>query len=441
MSSHSASHGAIEDLEAGADHLLGAEYEHNPVPAKARLSLFSNVMVWIGFPMIITGAMTGSILVLGMGFVNALKAMVIGNIVMFIYVGLLGLIGTRSGKNFALIATGVFGRKGYVFASGLLSCLLLGWYAVQTGITGALISSTYGMNYVAMTVVAGILYIGITFVGVRGLHYIGLVSVPLFVILGLWTLFDSAGHAGWSHVLSYAGNKGHATMSMGIGLTIVLTLFVDAGTVTADFNRWAKTPADSLISTFSAFPFANLVAMLVGGVMTAALAVPDANPFGADNMFGYMNSKQLVWLTVIAFLFLYLNLGSVCSHCLYNSATGWSRILNGHMRAAAVVLGAIGIIVAATNVWAYFIQWLTILGILVPPIGAIILVDQYVLRRNLDRYDDWHGTAFVAWICGSAVGLLVEFTANYLSTAIFSFLTAAVVYLIIGLMMGERRAA
>ena len=30
--------------------------------------------------------------------------------------------------------------------------------------------------------------------------------------------------------------------------------------------------------------------------MTAALATPNANPFGADNMFGYMNDKQLVWL-------------------------------------------------------------------------------------------------------------------------------------------------
>lgn len=441
MSSTPARHTTIEGLEEGADHLLGSEYEHNPIPAKARLSLFSNVMVWIGFPMIITGAMTGSLLVLGMGFVGALKAMVIGNVIMFLYVGLLGLIGTRSGKNFALIATGVFGRKGYIFASGLLSCLLLGWYAVQTGITGALISSTYGMNYVAMTVIAGVLYIAITFVGVRGLHYIGTISVPLFVILGLWTLFDSASHAGWSHVLSYAGNKGQATMSMGVGLTIVLTLFVDAGTVTADFNRWAKTSSDSLIATFSAFPFANLVAMLVGGVMTAALAVPDANPFGADNMFGYLNGKQVAWLTVLAFLFLYLNLGSVCSHCLYNSATGWSRILNGHMRAAAIVLGVIGIIIAATNVWAYFIQWLTILGILVPPIGGIILVDQYVLKKDLDQHTDWHGTAFVAWIAGSAVGLLVEFTANYLSTAVCSFATAVVVYFLIGLAMGEKQAA
>ncbi|MBN4678702.1 cytosine permease, partial [Pandoraea nosoerga] len=131
---------------------------HEPVPISARRSAFSVTMVWLGFPMIITGAMTGSLLVLGMGFKNALVAMIIGNLIMFAYVGALGLIGTRKGMNFALIASIVFGRKGYVLASGLLSTLLLGWYAVQTGITGALISSTYGLNYVAMTIVAGVLY-------------------------------------------------------------------------------------------------------------------------------------------------------------------------------------------------------------------------------------------------------------------------------------------
>ncbi len=322
--------------EDQVDHLLGDEYEHQPVPMNARRSAFSVTLVWIGFPMIITGAMTGSILVLGMGFSRALTAMVIGNIIMFGYVGLLGLIGTKRGMNFALIASIVFGKKGYVFASGLLSTLLLGWYAVQTGITGALVSSTYGLNYVAMTVIAGLLYICITFVGVKGLHYIGLVSVPLFVILGLYVAFDAASTSSASAIFNYAGNNGVATMSMGVGLTVVLALFIDAGTVTADFNRWAGTPTASLVSTFSAFPFANLIAMLVGGVMTAALAVPNANPFGADNMFGYMNGKQMTWLSGLAFIFLYVNLGSVCSHCLYNAATGWSRILGNHMRVMAI---------------------------------------------------------------------------------------------------------
>src|SRR5450432_3402281 len=177
--------------EDQVDHLLGNEYEHEPVPMNARRSAFSVTLVWLGFPMIITGAMTGSLLVLGMGFSRALVAMIIGNLFMFAYVGLLGLIGTKRGMNFALIASIVFGKKGYVLASGLLSTLLLGWYAVQTGITGALVSSTFGLNYVAMTVIAGLLYIAITFVGVRGLHWIGLASVPLFVVLGLWVAFNA----------------------------------------------------------------------------------------------------------------------------------------------------------------------------------------------------------------------------------------------------------
>ena len=388
--------------------------------------------------MIITGAMTGSILVLGMGFSRALTAMIIGNLIMFVYVGLLGLLGTKTGMNFALIASKVFGRKAYVLASGLLSTLLLGWYAVQTGITGALVSNTYHLNYVLMTVIAGALYITITFIGVKGLHYIGLVSVPLFVILGLWVAGDAASTTTWSAIYHYAGNNGTATMSMGVGLTVVLALFIDAGTVTADFNRWAKTPAASLIATFSAFPFANLVAMLVGGVMTAALAVPNANPFGADNMFGYLNAKEMTWLSVLAAIFLYVNLGSVCSHCLYNSATGWSRIVGSHMRLLAVILGAIGIVVAAGNVWAFFIQWLSLLGIIVPPIGAIILIDQYLLRPGSDISEDWRPQALIAWALGSVVAFVVEKGVPELSTALSSAIVAAIAYVVLAKLVQPR---
>jgi cytosine permease len=414
--------------EEQLEHLLGDEYEHEPVPASARRSAFSVTMVWLGFPMIITGAMTGSLLVLGMGFKSALVAMIIGNIIMFAYVGALGLLGTKRGMNFALIASIVFGKNGYILASGLLSTLLLGWYAVQTGITGALVSSTFGLNYVAMTVIAGILYIAITFVGVKGLHWIGLASVPLFVVLGIWVAADAASTTTASAIFNYAGNNGAATMSMGVGLTVVLALFIDAGTVTADFNRWAATPSASLVSTFSAFPFANLIAMLVGGVMTAALAVPNANPFGADNMFGYMNGKQMAWLSVLAFVFLYVNLGSVCAHCLYNAATGWSRILGTRMRVMAVILGAIGIVVAAGNVWAFFIQWLSLLGILVPPIGAVILVDQYVLRPNATISADWRPLPFIAWGIGSICAFVVEKGFPQMSTALSAAIVAGIAY-------------
>ncbi|MBX3596770.1 MAG: cytosine permease [Rhizobiaceae bacterium] len=431
----------LADVESEIDHVLGEEYEHRPVPLAARHSLFSIATVWAGFPMIITGAMTGSILVLGMGFSNALAAMIIGNLIMFAYVGALGVSATKSGMNFALIASNVFGTRGYALASGLLSTLLLGWYAVQTGITGALISSTYGLNYVAMTIIAGLLYIGITFIGVRGLHLIGLVSVPLFLILGIFVALHSASTTTFDAIWNYAGNNGVATMSMGAGLTVVIALFIDAGTVTADFNRWAQNRTHSLIATFSAFPVSNLIAMLVGGVMTAALAVPNANPFGADNMFGYLNSLQIGWLSLLAFLFLYINLGSVCSHCLYNAATGWSRILGSKMRIMAIVLGLIGIAIAAGNIWAFFIQWLSLLGILVPPIGAILLIEAYVLKRSGTTSHEWRKLPFISWAIGSAVGFLVEFNAPHLSTALSAGIVAGVAHLILSSLVQREPAS
>jgi cytosine permease len=41
------------------------------------------------------------------------------------------------------------------------------------------------------------------------------------------------------------------------------------------------------------------------------------------------------------------------------------------MRLTAIILSVRGIGIAAGNVWAFFIEWLSLLGILVPPIGAI----------------------------------------------------------------------
>ena len=98
------------------------------------------------------------------------------------------------------------------------------------------------------------------------------------------------------------------------------------------------------------------------------------------------------------------------------------------MRILAVALGIVGIIVAAGNVWAFFIQWLTLLGILMPPIGAIILVDQYLLRVNSEASSEWRIVPFIAWAAGSVVAFFVSEYAPEYSTAIGAFIVAGVVY-------------
>lgn len=103
---------------AGQKAILEEEYEHQSVPLHARKSVWSVSSVWMGFPMILTGALTGSAIVAGIGFGKGMLAILLGNLFMLAYVGILGVMSTKTGYNFSLQASTTFGRKGYVVASG-----------------------------------------------------------------------------------------------------------------------------------------------------------------------------------------------------------------------------------------------------------------------------------------------------------------------------------
>src|SRR4030088_3245871 len=247
--------------------LFGSEHENEPVPLDKRRSLLAVTSVWAGFPMIITGAVTGATLVHGLGFTRGLLAMVIGNILLFAYVGTLSALAAKRGLNFSLQASRTFGSVGYIVCSALLSTLVLGWFAVQTGLVGASMSSSFDVNTTVIVIIAGALFTAFTLLGIRALTIIGAVSVPLFLVLGVFAAAD-ASRSG-TNFWSYAGDSSHS-IALGVGVTLVFALFADSGTMTADFTRWAKNTRHAWIATASAFPVANLIAMVVGGVVAAA---------------------------------------------------------------------------------------------------------------------------------------------------------------------------
>lgn len=63
------------------------ECEEIPVPPHARRSLFSVSAVWLGFPMILTCAVFGGLIVYSLGFWRGMLAIVLGNLVLMGYVG------------------------------------------------------------------------------------------------------------------------------------------------------------------------------------------------------------------------------------------------------------------------------------------------------------------------------------------------------------------
>jgi len=406
------------------------EFESTPVPADKRKSLLSVSSVWAGFPMIITAAMTGATLVHGLGFGGGLVAMLIGNALLFVYVGLLSGLGAKTGFNFSLQASRTFGRKGYIVCSALLSTLVIGWFAVQTGLVGASMESAFGLNAALVALVAGVLFTLLTLLGIRALAIIGAISVPMFLILGIYAAAQAA--SGGVDVWSYAGD-GTTSLALGVGVTLAFALFADSGTMTADFTRWAKTPRQAWIATSTAFPIGNLFAMTIGGIIAAATA-------GTGDLFGIIVGQGGIF-PIIAIVFLVINLGSVCTHCLYNGAVGWSTIVGGKMRVLTVILGAVGVIAATLGVWSFFIDWLNLLGVIVPPIGAIIIIDQLVARRGAatDVAPAFRWQPFAAWAVGSGSALAVNLAAPAWSTVVVGLAVSAIVYLALSMMTRSSR--
>jgi cytosine permease len=413
------------------DGALGEEFEHEAVPAARRRSLASVAAVWFGFPMVLTQAVFGGIIVLNLGFIAGASAILLGNLVLCLYVGGLSFIAGSTGLNFAMQGKKTFGTRGYAIACGLLSTLVVGWYAFQIGLTGATIHTSFGWNPSIVIVVATVLFMGTTFLGIRALSIVGLLAAPFFMVMGVIALVLAAQTHGLNNIWHYAG-AAHA-MTFGGAVSLVIAGFADAGTMTADFTRWSRNGKEAVAASFTAFPIANAVAFLFGGVIVAAGGAVDPVHNGGDFMPLLTGHGAL--LSALAVLFVFVNLGSVCAHCLYNGAVGYSHLLKSRMRILTLVLGILGGIAAVAGVWSLFPYWLSLLGIFVPPIGAIIIMDQLVLGHaaGLRASMAYRPRAFIAWALGSGIAIIFHIWMPQYGEALIALVVAGVAYGLLGM--------
>jgi cytosine permease len=407
--------------------LLDPEFEHTPVPKEYRKKLSSVAAVWFGFPMVLTSAVIGGLITAQLGFKAGALAMLVGNLLLFVMVGLLSYDAGRSGLNFSLTAQKTFGRKGYYLISGLLSTVVIGWFALQVGLTGATMHGSFGASLLLMTVIGGVLYVAVTYVGIKALSFLGWIAAPFYILIAVIAI-TMAFQSGNSDILNYHPHVSNA-MSFGAAVTLVFAGFADSGTMTADFTRWAKNGREGALSTIFAFPIGNFIAELVGGIVVATGVIPNPASTGGDFMSVLAGHGPL--LTVLSILFVFINLGSVGTHCLYNGAVGWSHMTGKKMRPITVIIGVVGLIVAVSGIYNHFFNWLVLLGVIIPPIGAIIIMDRLVFsKKQSANLVSWRPMSFIVWILSAAIALYCNYFAPHLSVAVVGLVSAAIFYAI-----------
>lgn len=116
---------------------------------------------------------------------------------------------------------------------------------------------------------------------------------------------------------------------------------------------------------------------------------------------------------------------------LYSCALGLSNITKVPKRPMVIVAGTFGTL---ASVWIYehIVTWLTLLNAILPPIGAIIMIDFFTGRRHYRAEEDdkicvVNIGSIVGIIAGAVVGIYVK---DFGITTINSMVTACLCYVI-----------
>lgn len=391
-----------------------ADYSLEAVPQTARKKFWPMFFIMLGFTFFSASMSVGAKLGNGLDFSGFVWAVLIGSVILSVYTGGLGYIGSTTGLSLDLLAQRSFGTVGSFLPSALISFTQIGWFGVGLAMFAIPAAEVLHVSPWVLIGVAGLCMTSSAYFGIKGLEIVSYISVPLIAVLGIYSM-TTATVEGGGLVAIFAKNAGSMTLFGGVGL--VMGSFVSGGTATPNFTRFANNNKNAVITTVIAFFLGNALMFAFGAVGGAFT--------GKDDIFYVMMAQGL---TLPALVVLGANIWTTADNGLYTCGLGLSNITKMPKRPMVLVSGVVGTI---TSIWLYnnFISYLNILNGTLPPLGALIILDYFRHKENYGPHSVV--TRKVNWgsILGVAVGALVGNLVNW-GIASVNAMAACVIYLL-----------
>lgn len=375
------------------------DFSLEAVPTAHRKNIWHTLVVMLGLTFFSASMWSGGELGQGLSFTQFILIVLAGNLILGIYTGALAYMAAKTGLSTHLLARYAFGEKGSYISSFMLAFTQIGWFGVGTAMFAVPVQKVTGIDIHLLIAIAGILMTFTAFFGMKALVIIGFIAVPLISVLGSTSVIKATqSMGGIQELFNY-----EPTQSIGLAaaLTICIGSFISAGTLTPDFTRFSRKKSSAVIATVIAFFIGNTLMFVFGAVGSIATGQADIS----EVMF-------MQNLMVPAIIVLGLNIWTTNDNALYASGLGLSNITKMSRKKMVIFNGIIGTL-AALWLYNHFVGFLNILGSTLPPIGAIILADFFILNRaNYKAFKEMtfeaiNWIAIVAWASGIGSAVLL----------------------------------
>ena len=394
------------------------DYSLEAIPQSEKKGFMSMLVVMLGFAFFSASMIAGGNIGTSLNMGDFLKAVILGNILLCIYTGLLACIAGDTGLSTHLLARYSFGEKGSYLLSGLVSITQVGWFGVGVAMFAIPVSKVTGINLWTLIIISGLLMTATAYFGMKSLTILSMIAVPAIAILGSVSAGKAIGDVGG--ISGLLAIKPSGTMTMSAALAAVVGTFISGGTLTPDFTRFSKDRKTAMSTT--------VIAFLVGNSLMLAFGAIGAMVTGQSDISEVMFTQGLI---IPAIVILGLNIWTTNDNALYGSGLGFANITKQPKSRMVIINGIVGTFLSMI-LYNNFMTWLNILNSFIPATGAVIIADYFIINKG--KYTDFKTTKFksvnisaiIAWVAG----VIGAYTIPGI-TPVNSVLTTVVTYVVL----------
>lgn len=413
-----------------------------PVAESETVSGFQIGIVLIGISITLPLMYSAGELVQGAGLADGVVAALTGALVLSLMSIPAAIVGVKTRLSSYMIIEHTFGYAGAKFVNFWFGVFLLGWYAVTAELFGRTLFlaagelTTLGIPEWVYTVMSSAIVTVTTIYGFKAIDRLALIAVPFLLLALMFVVVLSLRETGIGELLALPGT---GDVDMVTAISAVIGAAIVGVVLTPDLTRYARNVRDCIIASFlgqgggmSIVYFCSMIPVLVWG---------ELEPMTYMFMLGF----GVIALLVLIFATWTTNVINLYSTALASRAS----IPVGNYRQLVIVTGITGTIAALIGIADYLIEFLVVMGLLVPPIAGVYLADFFYFQRTDFSAGRLAGrppiriNAVVVGLGTGAVSTWMFYSERSLTSigAVDSLLMSIVAYIVLQKLTGRGRAA
>jgi nucleobase:cation symporter-1, NCS1 family len=391
-----------------------------PVPQSKRTwGTWNYAALWISMSLCIpTYTMASSMIKQGMSWWQAVLTIFIGNAIVLVPMLLNGHAGAKYGIPFPVLARASFGTKGANIPAMLRAIVACGWFGIQTWIGGASLYNLLrawnpGMEPINTTSLFPqalpaacfiffwllnmlVIYKGVE--SIRKLLVFKAIFLPIAAIaLFCWAVVVAKGLGPILTEPSKFSDSASFFTFFFPALTAVVGFWATLSLNIPDFTRYAKSQAAHIKGQAIGLPPSMTLFAFVGVVVTSASAIIYGSPeWDPVQLAGKFENKIVVSFAMIGILI--STLATNIAANIVSPANDFSNLSPQKIsfRTGGYITGIIGVLIFPWKLMAdpngYIFTWLIAYSSLLGPVGGIMIVDYFFIRRKELKLDDLYNT-------------------------------------------------